>query len=90
MREKKILLKEMSVRVLYYLGIFGVSVCRFLNREGLSLVIVYVRPKSLFFMSGKFVVEKKIPWGLFVVISEKKFLPPDILGVCVLPSQSFT
>ena len=49
---KKILLKEMSVRVLYYLGIFSVSVFRLLNWEGPSLVIVDVRPKLLFLMSG--------------------------------------
>ena len=69
--KKKILLKEMSVRVLYYLGIFGVSVCRFLNWEGPSLVIVYVRPKSLFFMSGKFVVEKKFRGGYSLLYPRK-------------------
>ena len=50
---------------------FGVSVCRFLNWEGPSLVIVYVRPKSLFFMSGKFVVEKNSVGVIRCYIREK-------------------
>ena len=51
-KREKYFMNEMSVRVLYYLGIFSVSVFRLLDWGGPSLVGVDVRPKLLFPMSG--------------------------------------
>ena len=55
---------------------------------GFSWSFINVRPKMLFPMSGWFICERNCMGDS--VFPRKKFLPPDILGVCVFLRQSFT